>query len=145
MCGLDVRIASAEAKFSDGKAYDISGYIAFSGAATGGVTLCFQMEPAVRIAGAFSRSATELSPEALADPIGELANIIAGGAKAQLTGQMVSIAIPKITRRRHYITGATRTAPHIVLPCDTNVGGFDVDIFMAMKKPHASLAAGPRK
>ncbi len=58
MCDLYVRIAAPEVKVNDGDAYDISGHIAFSGSATGGVTLCFQFQDAANIAKIFSRSAT---------------------------------------------------------------------------------------
>jgi chemotaxis protein CheX len=127
---------------SGGQAYDVSGVIGLSGDVVGSVTVGFGRLSAVQIASAFAGSRLEIGTPDFADAIGELANMIAGGAKAKFEGMKVSIGCPSvIVAPRHQITPPSNTAI-ICIPCNTAAGRFVIDVtFQTGAKTAASRAA----
>jgi len=109
---------------------DISGVIGLAGDATGSVAVTFPGAMAKRIyAGMVGQEATELD-EDVRDAVGEVANMIAGGAKATLSkdGYDFRIAIPSI------VVGAGHTIEHkgkgpcLVVPFDLDGGTFWLEV-----------------
>jgi len=99
---------------------DISGVIGLAGEATGSVAITFPGEMAKRIyAGMVGQEAAELD-EAVGDAIGEIANMIAGGAKATLSkdGYHFRIAIPSIVVGADHIIEHKGKGPCLVVPFD---------------------------
>ena len=66
--------------------------------------------------------------------IGELANMVAGGAKSQFEGLDISVSLPNvILGKNHYISGS-KNAPRIIIPCTSDAGKFYMEIAMVMTK-----------
>lgn len=105
---------------------DISGVIGLAGEATGSVAITFPARLALAIyEGMVGEKAVELH-EGVRDAVGEIANMVAGGAKAQLSklGFDFRIAIPSI------IVGAGHTIEHRSrAPCLVVPFGLDGDTF----------------
>ncbi len=76
----------------------------------------------------------ELDPEHedFADAIGELVNMISGGAKAQLEGKEVNISCPSVVIGSSHKVVNPLDVICILLPCKTQVGDFEVEV--ALKK-----------
>lgn len=112
---------------------DLAALIGFAGDATGSVALCFTKRSGVSIAGKFA--GIEVAPEGpeIADALGELANMVAGQAKAQLTGCNVSISLPQVIAGRHHEVLQGRRPPVLVLPCDSKLGRFAVEVAMSLR------------
>lgn len=134
MCNLTVTVGKPELKTGDKPATDVSAVIGFSGDAAGSVVLHFSYETASKIATAFA--GIEINPEHpdFADALGELANMIAGGAKAQLDGLSISISLPNVIVGRNHNVSASKSTPRVVIPCTTDAGTFQVEIGMVLSK-----------
>lgn len=134
MCGTAVEFAPAQLKDHDGEPVDVSGAIRFSGDAEGSLTLGFSNEVARKIGTRFAQMEIDDPDFDLKDALGEMVNIIAGGAKSRFEGVSIRISLPKVTVGPHLITGATQSAPHMVLPCSTQLGPFSVEVDMAIRR-----------
>jgi len=130
MCGLPVTVGKPQIKESTEPGADVSGVIGFSGDAAGSLVLHFSFETASKIATKFA--GVDITPEHddFADAIGELANMVAGGAKAQFEGLNISISLPNVIVGANHSVSASRVTPRLIIPCDTEVGQFQVEIGM---------------
>ncbi len=86
-----------------------------------------------------------------ADAIGELANMIAGGAKSNFDGLAVTISLPSVVigdPHEVIVTGAPSGAPRLIIPCQTELGQFHVEVAMVVgehegqQQTNAASAAG---
>ncbi len=132
MCGLKVTVGKAQLKSGDKPQSDVSGVIGFSGDAAGSVVIHFSFDTASKIASAFA--GIEITPEHddFADALGELANMIAGGAKAQFEGLDISISLPNVIVGRDHNVSASKSTPRIIIPCTTDAGTIQVEVGMIL-------------
>ncbi len=141
MCGLQVTVGKPGMKTDHLPLTDVSSVIGFSGDAAGSVVLDFSFDIASKIASTFA--GTEITPEHpdFADALGELTNMIAGGAKCQFEGLNISISLPNVIVGHNHNVSASKVAPRIVIPCTTNVGTFHVEVGMVLanKQPAAGV------
>lgn len=107
--------------------HDVSGIIGFSGELLGSVVLSFQLETARQIVNAFVGMEVEPNSADFIDAIGELANMVAGNAKKDL-GLLANIGVPTVVIGPGHIVGRLSGVPCIVIPCNTAVGPFAVEI-----------------
>ena len=116
--------------------HEVSGLIGLSGRVQGTVVLGLGREAALRATEAMLQ---ERPPEIngdVVDAIGELANIIAGGAKAQLEHLDLSVSLPSvITGKAHCIQFPTKVTP-ICIPFDSDWGPITVEV--GLSEPHAT-------
>ena len=134
MCGLKVTIGKPSLQTETYERTDVSAIIGFSGDAAGSVTLCFGFDTAATVATAFA--GTEISPEHedFGDALGELANMVAGGAKAKLEGLDVNISLPSVVIGRGQRIVASKSNPRLHIPCSTGAGNFRVEVGMEICK-----------
>lgn len=132
MCKLKVTIGKPELKTNDEPRTDVSSIIGFSGDAAGCVVIHFTFETASTVASAFA--GIEITPEHpdFADAIGELANMVAGGAKAKFNGLNIGISLPNVIVGKDHNVSASKSSPRVVLPCETSAGSFFVEIGMEL-------------
>jgi chemotaxis protein CheX len=69
---------------------------------------------------------TKLDDDAT-DAIGEIANMVAGAAKAKFPTDGATISIPSVVLGRHKVV-YPRGVPIIAIPCETSVGRLMVDV-----------------
>ena len=116
--------------------HEVSGVIGLTGKAQGTVVVGLGREAALRATEAMLQ---ERPPEIngdVVDAIGELANIIAGGAKAQLEHLDLSVSLPSvITGKGHCIQFPTKVTP-ICIPFDSEWGQITVEV--GLSEPHAT-------
>lgn len=134
MCGVKVSFGKPGVRTQDCEQADVSAIIGFSGGAAGSVVLCFLSGPASKIATAFAGE--EITPEHpdFADALGELANMVAGGAKVGLEGLNIDISLPTVVTGHTHTFPASKTAPRIFIPCSTDLGEFRVDVGLELCK-----------
>lgn len=139
MCRLPVTVGKPERKGNDGPITDVSSIIGFSGDAAGSVVLHFSFETAARIATNFA--GIEITPQHpdFADALGELANIVAGGAKSQFQGLNISVSLPNVVVGSNHNVAASKTSPRIIIPCSTEAGAFHVEVGMELTKPAEAI------
>ena len=119
--------------------YEVSGIIGLSGNVSGCVVLNLSEELALQLASALTgEKVTELD-EDCTDAIGEIANMIAGGAKKDFPGENNSISVPSIIIGRHKVS-YPRGLPVISIPCDTSAGRLAVEV--ALQENFVPVTAG---
>ncbi len=127
---LDCRISRGKPFVKEGfqPHYEVSGIIRLSGKATGTVVL--SLETAVALA-ATEAMLLERPPEInsdVVDAVGELTNIVAGGAKAKLEHFALSASLPSvIIGREHTLEFPSNVTP-ISIPFDCPWGGVILDV-----------------
>ncbi|MFT3786953.1 MAG: chemotaxis protein CheX [Tepidisphaeraceae bacterium] len=107
--------------------YDVSSIIGFSGDVIGSCVVSFQLSAAAKLVSAFAGMEIDPASPDFADAIGELANMIAGGAKKDL-GVAASISTPSVVMGHGHTIARLRDVPCLVVPCRTEVGDFAVEI-----------------
>ena len=116
--------------------HEVSGVIGLSGKAQGTVVVGLGREAALRATEAMLQ---ERPPEIngdVVDAIGELANIIAGGAKAQLEHLDLNVSLPSvITGKGHCIQFPSKITP-ICIPFDSDWGFITVEV--GLSEPQAT-------
>ncbi len=107
--------------------YDVSGIIGLGGGAKGSVALSFPRMVALSVVRAFTGEKV-ISSSGLVDAIGELANIIAGAAKRDLTQYKILISLPTVIQGdKHSIAGPV-DALNMIVPFTCEAGRFDLGI-----------------
>jgi chemotaxis protein CheX len=127
MVKLDVTINRPNVKTTPAPTYDVSGIIGLSGDLIGSIVVSFQLEAAAKIVSLFA--GTPLSPQSpdFPDAVGELANMIAGGAKKAFGG-MANITVPNVIIGSGHTIARLSDVPCLVIPCQTQSGNFAVEV-----------------
>ena len=132
MCRLSVTVGAPELKTDDNPRSDVSSVIGFSGDAAGCVVLHYSFVTASKVASSFAGIEIDQNHENFADAIGELANMVAGGAKAQFDGLDISISLPNVIVGKDHNVSASKSSPRIVIPCTTSQGTFQMEVGMVL-------------
>jgi chemotaxis protein CheX len=128
MFQLAVEVGTPELRKGPAAGKDVSAIIGMSGDVEGSVVLSFSMDTARRIVAVFTGTDAAVSNEDLADAVGEIVNMIAGGAKAQFKNKNVSISCPSVViGEQHRVLGGKDIAC-VSIPCTCDCGSFSVDI-----------------
>jgi len=127
MVKVDVTIGRPSVKVTPAPSYDVSGIIGLSGDLIGSIVVSFQMDAAAKLVSAFA--GTELDPKGpdFPDAVGELANMIAGGAKKAF-GVMANITVPSVIIGSGHMIARLSDVPCVVIPCQTVAGNFAVEV-----------------
>jgi len=113
---------------------DASAVIGFSGDATGCVVMCFPLATAVKAASTFAGVEMTKDHEDFADALGELANMVAGQAKANLAGLNVNISLPSVIIGKEHTVLQSKQRPRLAIPCNSPLGRFTVEVAMVVEK-----------
>jgi len=123
--------------------HEVSSVIGLSGKAQGTVVLGLSREAAISATEVLLKERpTEINAD-VTDAVGELANIIAGGAKAKLGHLNLSVSMPTvITGKSHCIEFPRRATP-ICIPFESDWGPITVEV--AIYEPPGAAAGAARK
>ncbi len=119
------------AKSSDNR-YPISGVIGLSGKAVGTVVINLSEEVALKSASSLlMEEQTDVNEDVL-DAVGELANMVAGQAKAKLEEYEMSVSLPNIvTGEGHDIRFPSNAMP-VCVPFETDFGPVCLEVAMEL-------------
>ena len=102
---------------------------------SGSVSLCFSKQVAVRVASKFAGQELSIyETELLADALGELTNMVAGQSKAKLAEANISVSLPRVILGDQHRMLESRSSPVLVLPCDSALGRFSMEVTMLTQK-----------
>lgn len=107
---------------------DVSGIIGMSGDVVGVTILSFPMETAKAIVTKFVGMEMPEDSEDFGDAIGELVNMVTGGAKAKFEGKDVSISCPSVVVGANHKVQQMSDATAISIPCSCDCGSFAVEV-----------------
>jgi chemotaxis protein CheX len=118
---------------------DISGVIGLSGKTVGTVVLSLSESLAIKAASTMLMcELTEINDDVI-DAVGELANMVAGSAKAELEEYELSVSLPNVvTGKNHEVRFPSQVQP-ICIPYSTPWGELKVEVGLApIAEPVAS-------
>jgi len=116
---------------------DVSAVIGLSGDVVGCVVLSLPLQTACNTASRFAGIDMDQTHEDFTDALGELANMVAGHAKSKLEGLSVSISLPSVIIGRDHVVSQSRQRPRLLLPCESDLGPFQVEVAMVIEKESA--------
>jgi chemotaxis protein CheX len=115
-------------------AHDVSGIIGLTGKAIGTVVLSLDRQVALGVTGAMlGETPLDLNGDVV-DAIGELTNIVAGGAKAQLEQFEMSVTMPSVILGRNHTVEFPRDINPIAIPFDSQWGPICVQVGLCEKE-----------
>jgi len=140
MLQLPVQINQPEIRREGGPAFNVSGIIGMSGDVEGTVVLSFPTATAERAVSLFTGIDLEHTHEDFADAVGELVNMVSGGAKAQFTAKKVAITCPSVVvGSGHQVYGRSDIVT-IHIPCSSDIGEFCVEIALKVEAGQPATA-----
>lgn len=140
MLSSQVEFGRPELEPRDAKHHDVSGIIGLSGDIVGSVLVGFPTDTALAAVEAFIGMRVELDDENFPDAIGELANMIAGGAKAKMDGDDISISCPSVVIGADYTVQRPRQTNCVRIPCRSPFGDFDLNVWINKPAQAANAA-----
>jgi chemotaxis protein CheX len=143
MLKTEIVVSKPVLKAADEHASDVSAVIGLSGDAVGSVVLSFPMATAVRVASTFAGVEMTANHPDFSDALGELANMVAGQAKARFEGLNASISLPSVIIGKEHVVSQSRQTPRLALPCDSVLGRFSVEVALLVNKQKSVGAAAP--
>ncbi|MBN1344764.1 MAG: chemotaxis protein CheX [Phycisphaerae bacterium] len=141
MLGVEVKIGKPYVKDDERASADVSAIIGFSGDAAGCVVISFPKDVGVKAASTFAGMELGEDHPDFADALGELANMVAGNAKKDFEGVEISISLPSVIIGQSHKVSRSNTFPRVVIPCDTSLGQFYVEVGMKIEKA-ATVSTG---
>lgn len=118
---------------------DVSGIIGLSGDVVGNVVLAFPSATATACVERFTGMNLAVDSEDFCDAIGELVNMVSGGAKAKFEGMDVRISVPSVIVGTGHHVQSISDAFCVRIPCRSELGEFGVEV--ALKLADADKAA----
>jgi chemotaxis protein CheX len=111
--------------------HQVTGVIGLSGNAVGTVVLSLSETLALKAASTMLMAETTAIDADVLDAVGELTNMVAGGAKAQLEEYKLSVSLPNIiTGQDHNIRFPSNVTP-ICVPFETKWGTLTLEVGLA--------------
>jgi len=142
MMQLQLEVGDPIVKQDDEPSFDVSGIIGMSGDVVGSVVLSFPQETAERVVALFTGMPQEEIGEALPDAVGELVNMISGGAKGHYQDRKVSISCPSVVIGANHKVARPRDVPCIMIPCDTDCGSLALEVALRDCKSNETKGQG---
>ena len=139
MLACEVRRGAISLKDGHSPKFGISGIIGLSGKAVGTVVLSLSEAVALKAASTMLMcEATEIDADVV-DAVGELTNMVAGGAKAELESYAMQVTLPNvITGSNHDIRFPSDVTP-ICVSFDTDWGPLTLEVGLAsIREPSAA-------
>ena len=116
--------------------HEVSGIIGLSGKAKGTVVLSLDREVALCATEVMLQDRPEGINSDVTDAVGELTNMIAGAAKAQLEQLALSVSLPSVITGKGHCIEFPSAAPPLCIPFDCKWGRVVVEV---------GLVEGPRQ
>jgi chemotaxis protein CheX len=120
-------------KISDGKRRpkEIMTLVGLSGEVTGTVAISFPAESAIAVASRLLSTDLDEFDESASDAIGEIVNMVAGGAKAKISeiiGSTLELTLPTIIRGDEYVVYSPSKALWLEIPFTSDLGEFTLRV-----------------
>lgn len=107
--------------------HQVSGIIGLSGKAAGTVVLSLSRETALSVAEVLLLERPQEINAEVRDAVGELANMVAGGAKSQLEDLKMTLSIPTVVTGRFSVEFPSASPP-ICIPFDCPWGSLTLEV-----------------
>jgi chemotaxis protein CheX len=132
-------------KTEDGNGCDISAVIGLAGEANGWVAICFERNTALRIVSNMLGEAKSFIDADVRDAVGEVVNMVAGGAKGEFSakGRSFKLAIPTVIVGENHILSQKKDVPCIEIPFKIEgCGSFYIAVCLKVEAQANTVSAG---
>jgi chemotaxis protein CheX len=136
MLGMQLKRGSLYLKQGFQPSHEISGIIGLSGRAQGVVLLGMGREVATEVTNFLTEQRPLDIDSDVIDAIGELANMIAGGAKTALADLQMSISLPSVIAGRNHTVSFPTGAPPIGIPFESPFGPLALEVSLVVANPN---------
>ncbi len=136
MAGIEPRRGTPRLKGGEESSYDVSGLIGLTGQVQGFVAVSFRESAALYVVTRFLGEPVDTVDSQVRDAVGELTNIIAGGAKRVLShaGYDLKISIPSVVVGVNHSVSRPRGVPCFEIPFETDAGPFSVELCLKLEE-----------
>jgi chemotaxis protein CheX len=131
MLSCEISRGPLERKLDHTPTHEVSGVIGLSGKCQGMVVVSLGREAALKAAGILLEDAPAEINADVVDAVGELTNMIAGSAKAQLAQYELSVSLPSVICGRHHSISFPSGSTPIALPFESELGPVSVEVGLA--------------
>ncbi len=128
MMQLDLTPGTPTIKESRGMRHEVSGIITMGGDVIGSVVLTLSEQTALRMVALFTGDEIGVDDPDFADVIGELLNMICGGAKALFPGEIVVLSIPSVVTGTGHAVSQPKDVPCVVIPFASDCGELAIEV-----------------
>lgn len=136
MLGIETSIGEPYLKNDANATYRTSGIVDFYGKVRGSIVLSFDERGLDDLIQSFVGQKVRRDSSSFSDAVGELANMVAGGAKGRLGG-VTGISTPRVFVNRSISIEGVESGPNLVVPCQTLFGAFTVEMYI-VRAAHAA-------
>lgn len=131
MLGCELTRGRLGLKSNNAPSFEVSGMIGITGSLHGMVVVSLSRETAMHATEAMLGTRPDTLNADVTDAVGELTNMIAGGAKMRLAESDLSIGLPTVVcGKNHLISFPSQSTP-IMLPFESELGPVCVEIGLA--------------
>jgi chemotaxis protein CheX len=118
---------------------DIMALIGLSGRARGMVALAFPVNTALHMVNRLLSTEIKVLDDTVSDAIAEMVNIVAGGAKARLSGDgpPMDLSLPTVVRGNNFNVDYPSGSVWLEVPFTSELGPFSLRVTFEMIKPDA--------
>jgi chemotaxis protein CheX len=139
MLSCDARRGKLAVKQDARAAHEVSGVIGLSGRAVGTVVVSFSTQVALKAASTMLMTESTKIDDDVLDAVGELTNMVAGAAKAELEEYELAVSLPNvITGCNHEVHFPSEVTP-IVISFDTDFGPISLEVGLAQVREPAAV------
>lgn len=124
--------------------HDVSGIVGFSGDVVGSVVLCLPKASALELVARLAGTPLAFESADFTDAVGELVNMIAGGAKARFTGRTVAISCPSVVVASEHQVQAPSGTVCVCIPCSSPTGEFAINVAIQASAPAPGVPGAAR-
>jgi chemotaxis protein CheX len=120
---------------------DIMALIGFSGPARGTVALVFPIATALAMVGKLLGEEAHVVDETVLDAVGEIVNIVAGGAKAKLSKgdhPPIDLGLPTVVRGHGYMVAYAAHSVWLDVPFTSELGPFNLRVNFEIVSPRGT-------
>ncbi len=128
MMSAEIKPGKVKLKQGSSLAHDVSGIIGLSGGARGSIAMSFPRITALKVVSAFVGEKVVTMDENVVDAIGELANIVAGAAKKDLSQYNITISLPSVVMGENHFVMEPKDVIAMIVPFETPYGTFDLAV-----------------
>lgn len=141
MLGCELATPELRWKRDRQPAQEVSGIIEITGPVSGIVVLGISRSAAIRVTETLLGEQVDQINELVRDAVGELTNMIAGNAKAELDGSRLRVGLPWVIVGRHHTLPIQRGATSFDIVFDSDLGPVTVEVSLAPVGDLVSTAA----
>lgn len=128
MLACEIRRGELQLKEDGTPLHEVSGFIGLSGKAVGTVVVSLSKSVALKTASVMLMvEATEIDDDVI-DAVGEITNMVAGSAKAQLEEYELSISLPSVITGDHHEVRFPSSVTPICIPFESDWGPLTVEV-----------------